>query len=159
MTRTLSIGVLAALVGILAGCASTGPTPEEQAREAARKETIEDILSKPLAADEYAEEQRCLSSYAYRNVDVIDEEHVVFRGNGDKLWINKLRQRCIGLRDNDILSFEMRGPRVCDLDTFEAISPSLYSIPGAKCSLGKFQPVTPEQVEAIELAVEESRKR
>jgi hypothetical protein len=151
MKKALWVGVLAALVG----CAGAGPTPEQ---EAAKRETIEDILSQPLAADAYAEEERCLSSRAYNHVDVLDDQHVLFKGSGDKLWLNKLRNRCVGLRSHDILRFKMRDNRVCDLDTFEGVSSFMWNTSSGICSLGKFTPVTSEQVEAIELAVKESRK-
>jgi len=153
MKRALRVGVLVGLVG----CAGAGPTPEQEARELAKDETIADILSQPLAAEEYAEEERCLSRHYYDHVDVLDDQHVLFKGSGDKLWLNKLRNRCVGLRSNDILQFRMRDNRVCDLDTFEAVSSFMWGVRSGTCSLGKFSPVTPEQVEAIEVAVKESR--
>ena len=120
---------------------------------------IADILSQPLAAEEYAVEERCLSTRYYDHVDVLDDQHVLFKGSGDKLWLNKLRNRCVGLRRNDVLQFRMRDSRVCDLDTFEAVSSFMWGIRSGTCSLGTFTPVTPEQVEAIEVAVKESRGR
>lgn len=141
----------------LAGCAGAGTSPEQEARETAKQETIQDILSQPLAAEEYAEQQRCLSSLDYDQVDVLDQEHVLFRGRGDKLWLNKLRKRCVGLDRNDVLRFRMRSNRVCDLDTFEGLSSFMWGITSGSCSLGTFTPVTPEQVEALEHAVKEAR--
>lgn len=157
-------GMLAFVVILsFAGCAGAGPTPEErQAREQVKEEAIEDILSTPLGAEEYAgsEPARCLSSYEYRSVEVLDDQHVVFRGNGDKLWINQLRRKCVGLRRDEILRFEMRDNRVCDLDSFESVNRGLgYGTTSGICTLGTFKPVTPEQLEAIELAVKESKRR
>lgn len=155
MIRMLWVSVLAGLVG----CAGAGPSPEQQASEAAKHEAIEDILNKPLSAEEYAQKERCLSARAYHRVDVLDDGHLVFKGMGDKVWLNQLRNRCVGLRRNDILQFDMREPRLCDLDTFQSISPFMGGISSSVCALGKFTPVTPEQVKAIELAVKEARDR
>ena len=146
------------LVGLI-GCAGAGPTPEQQAREAAKQETIADILSQPLPAEAYGQTERCLSTYAYDQVDILDDRHVVFRGRGNKLWLNTLRNRCIGLKRNDLLQFWMRDTRVCELDTFEAVDSLMWGIRSGTCTLGSFAPITPEQVEAIEMAVEESARR
>lgn len=154
--RTL-LGI-AALIGIV-GCAGAGPTPEQQAREAAKQETIADILSQPLPAEAYSQNERCLSTYLYDQVDILDDQHVVFRGRGDKLWLNKLRNRCIGLNRHDMLQFKLRDSRVCDMDTFEAVDSAFWGMRSGTCTLGEFQPITPEQVEAIEAAVQEARKK
>lgn len=149
-----------ALTVSAAGCASSEPSADQQAREQQKQETIDKILSEPLAADEYAAEERCLSTYRYRNVEVIDDEHVLFRGSGDKMWLNKLRNRCLGLRRNDTLSFELRDNRVCDLDTFDAVDlTGFVSRASGTCTLGTFTVVTPEQVESIKAAVAEARKK
>ncbi|MEQ8857211.1 MAG: DUF6491 family protein [Pseudomonadales bacterium] len=151
------------LVGIslgLVGCAASGPAAEErQAQAQARQEALQDILSTPLSAADYTgDQERCLSSYAYRSVDVLDDQHVVFKGSGERLWLNKLRTRCIGLRPDEILQFEMRNNRVCDLDNFQAMDSFMYTArTSGTCTLGKFMPVSPEQMEAIELAFKESR--
>ncbi len=136
---------------ILAGCASAPPSEEQQART----EAIEDILSQPLPSEEYAEEVRCLSTHSYRSVEVLDPEHVLFEGTGDRVWVNKLRNRCVGLRRNDTLRFELRDNRVCNLDSFEAVDSFLWfwERTSGTCTLGNFIPVTPEQVAALKAAL------
>lgn len=148
-----------AAVAWLSGCAGAGPSPEQEARETAKRETIQDILTQPMAAEEYGEQQRCLSSLDYDNVDVLDAEHVLFRGRGDNLWLNKLRNRCVGLDRNDVLRFRMRSNQLCDMDTFEGLSSFMVGVSSGNCSLGTFTRVTPDQVEAIEHAVKEARGR
>lgn len=154
----LLVGMAGALA--LAACAGKQADTEQAAREAQARETIDKILTEPLEAEEYGKNERCLSTYAYRSVDVIDDTHVLFRGSGDKMWLNTLRNRCLGLRPNDTLRFSLRNNRVCDLDTFESVDYFAFiGRSSATCSLGSFTPVTAEQVEAIEAAVEESRGR
>ncbi|MDZ7668794.1 MAG: DUF6491 family protein [Gammaproteobacteria bacterium] len=154
-------GALLLTAALAGGCASVEATQEErQAREAAKKESIQDILSQPLANEDYSEEERCLSTYSYRSVDVLDDQHVLFKGTGGRLWLNTLRQRCVGLRAQDTLSFELRDNRLCDMDRFESVDTFAYMTrTSATCTLGKFSPVTAEQVQAIEAAVKESRQR
>jgi hypothetical protein len=125
-----------------------------------RAEAIEDILSQPLDEGEYTEAVRCLTPQAYRNVRVLDDQHVLFEGPGDRAWLNRLRNRCIGLRPHATLRFRMRDSRICDLDTFEAVDTMMRGMDrvSATCSLGRFMPVTPEQVEAIRGAVDERRR-
>lgn len=144
----------------LTACASAPDREASEAQAAAREEAIQDILTKPLAAEDYVESERCLSTHIYRSVEVLDDRNVLFKGPGDRVWINQLRHRCIGLRRNDTLQFELRDNRVCDLDSFQAVDTlfRVWSRTSATCTLGKFQPVTPEQVEAIRAAVREERK-
>ncbi len=160
----LPLWALLLLAAFLAGCAAGGPEAEERRAQAAaadqaKQEALQDILNTPLSSEAYTgDEERCLSSFAYRSIDVLDDQHVLFRGSGDKMWLNKLRQRCIGLRKDETLRFELRNNRVCDLDNFQALdSFGLGGQISGNCVLGKFTPVTPEQVEAIELAFKESR--
>lgn len=153
MRHLLLIAALAAFTG----CAAGGPA-EEQAQT--RVEAIDEILTQPLEDEDYAESARCLPTHAYRNVRVLDDQHVLFDGPGDRAWLNRLRNRCSGLRTNATLRFRLRDNRVCELDTFEAVDTILggFDRVSATCSLGSFDPVTPEQVDAIRAAVEEQRR-
>lgn len=157
--RPLCAVLLAAAT--LGGCASSAPSAED---EAGTQEKLKDILSQPLDAEEYGTPQRCLSSFAYRDFDPIGDRYLLFEGRGDKLWLNELRGRCPGLRRSDALAFEMRGNRICDLDRFKIADWFLWSryrrwpwdwLDGVPCTLGSFQPVTPEQVEALRAALQD----
>lgn len=159
--NTLSYVAVLSLVAVVAGCAGAGPTAaEREAAEAAKAEALEDILNTPLAAEAYGGEgDRCLSTHDYRSVEVLDDSHVLFKGRGGRLWLNTLRQRCIGLRRNDILQFELRDNRVCELDSFRSLDDLMHSVRiSGTCILGEFTPVTPEQAEAIEVAFREARE-
>jgi hypothetical protein len=145
--------LLAAL--ICAGCAGPQRAPEEQAQV---QEKLEDILSQPLDAEEYGTASRCISQYAYRDFEPLGEQYVLFEGTGGKLWLNELRGRCPGLRHGSALAFDMRGSQICDLDRFKVTDWFHWSryrrwpwdwVEGIPCTLGKFQPVSAEQAEAI----------
>ena len=142
---------------LLAGCASDPAKTAEKQQEVA--EEIEAILTQPLADEEYGESERCISTFQYDSVQVLDNQHVVFKGRGKKLWLNTLRGRCIGLRKRDVLKFELRGSQLCNLDDFAAIDTTMFfgSETSAKCVLGDFSPITEEQIALIEAAVEKKR--
>lgn len=150
---------LVALLLLLGGCAAA---ERERQNEAARQETLEQILSQPLDADEYGTARRCISGVAYRDFEALGERHVLFRGPGGRLWLNELRGHCPGLRHAQALAFEGRGHQLCDLDRF--VITDLFHWPryrrwpwqwmeGIPCTLGRFQPVSPEQVQALREAL------
>lgn len=157
----VSLVALLAPAVLLAGCAASEAEQQEQrAREAAKQESIQDILNQPLADEDYSDEERCLSTHTYRSVEVLDDQHVLFKGSGGRVWLNTLRQRCVGLRSDDALRFDLRDNRVCDMDSFQSVDFAGFGTrTSASCTLGKFAAVTTEQVEAIKAAVQESRKR
>ncbi len=144
------------LAFLLAGCASEASKPDYEAQE----ESIDQILSEPLGEAEYTEGVRCLPVYSYNSVDILDNRHVVFKGTGGRLWLNRLRNRCTGLRRNDTLKFDVRASQLCSLDTFEAISLNVVgpTRTSATCSLGEFMPITKEQLDGIKAALEGGAK-
>jgi hypothetical protein len=144
------------LVGCVSDPAEVANAAEEQQQVA---DDIEAILTQPLDKDEYAKGERCISTFQYHSVDVLDNEHVVFKGSGGKLWLNTLRTPCIGLRRRDVLRFELRGSQLCNLDDFVAIDPtrSIGARSSATCALGDFEPITKEQVTLIKAALEKQR--
>jgi len=148
------------LVVLLTACAAAEPTPEQAAADAKAHETIDQILSAPLASDDYSKPERCLSTFEYDQMEVLDDQHVLFKGNGDDIWLNKLRMRCIGLTRNSTPVIRLRDTQVCDMDTFQSMDTMLgmWHRTSATCSLGEFTPVTEEQAKTIEAALTEARK-
>ena len=152
---------------LLAGCATS---PEAESRRLAIEADIESILSQPLDAAEFGEPKRCLSDMDYRNFRALDDKRILFEGRRDKQWINTLRSRCPDLRYGNVLVVtSFSGMRMCDMDRFQVADwfdwPWYHRWPwhwggnwgmGMQCTLGKFQPVTADQVAEIE-AVLKSR--
>lgn len=149
---------------LLASCA-TSPGAEDRRRQ--QQASIAEILSQPLDPAEYGETRRCLSESDYRSFRALDDRHILFRGRGNRLWINTLRAPCPDLRYGDVLivrQFSTR--RMCDMDRFEVAEwfawpwyrrwPWRWGMDwgvGMSCSLGKFQPVTAAQVDEIEAVI------
>ena len=161
MNNLKTVGFWMLLVLGTAGCASGKPTPEQAAAKATAQETIDQILSTPLDSAEYGEPSRCISTFQYDTMEVLDDQHVLFKGRGDKLWLNQLRSRCIGLRRQSTPVIRLRDSQLCNMDTFQGVDNlmGVWSRTSATCSLGTFTPVTPEQAEAIKAALEAARKR
>ena len=148
---------------MFAGCAST-EEGEQRARET--EEEIAQILSQPLEAEEYVEAQRCLSPHEFKNIEILDDQRILFEGRGDQYWLNTLRMRCPDLRRGDVLRVRTLSAigRICDMDSFQvgdwfdwpwyrSLRWPWYGNTGIRCTLGKFQPVTPSQVESIKAAL------
>ena len=137
------------LIGsLLAGCATQ---PETAQQEEEQPLTVEEILASAPKPEDYSDPVTCLNRYAYEEVDVINQELLLFYGRRGKVWLNRLRNACIGLRRRDTLAFDMRDNRLCDLDTFSSVD--AFGGPlertSARCSLGKFEPVSPEQAQLL----------
>jgi len=154
-TRKLAISTVVAVL-VLASCATS---PEEDSRRQNMEADIDEILTYELDKSEFGEPKNCLSTTEYRSFRALGNRHLLFEGRRDKLWVNVLRGRCPGLRDNS--AFIMKpttGGRTCDRDRFEVIertgAPLSGGIAGPSCMLGEFKPVAKAQLEEIEARLE-----
>ena len=132
---------------LLTACASQ----PESVRDGAQPLTVEEILASSPQPEDYSDPVSCLSRNAYLQVDVINRKLLVFHGRRGKAWLNRLRSACIGVRREDTLAFDLRNGRLCDLDTFSSIDAFGGSMErsSARCSLGKFEPISLEQAEML----------
>ena len=149
MNRPIAAYCLVA--ALLGACATQPQSSQEASQETEPPLTVEEILASAPKPEDYSDPVTCLHRDAYDDVDVINRELVLFYGRGDKVWLNRLRRACIGLRRHDALAFEMRDSRLCDLDTFSSVD--TFGGPlertSARCSLGKFEPVSPQQAQLL----------
>lgn len=146
------VASLALAVLLLGGCASSGRTTQSLSPQ------IDEILSQTDAAA--AALRRCLPTSQYSEVEIIDEQRLLFRGTGTRAWVNHLRQPCRSLRRNDTLLFELRTGQACALDRASVIDRNFlfWSRSGPICSLGEFQPISPEQLTMIEDVLKGNRR-
>ena len=142
MRRVLHFVTSVPLVLLLSACAGGGGERNEQ---------LANVLASFDTETDYAETKRCLSDFEYNQVEVLDEQHILFRNSpGDDLWLNTLRARCPGLNRNDTLLFEKRSNRLCNLDRAEVVQRFLFwQRTGPVCSLGEFHQLTEAQAELI----------
>lgn len=135
--------------------AKSAPSTESKAAIEAR---IQSIVNSPEAA--YVEPQQCLPVFTYDHVEILNDQTLLFHGTQkDKLWLNQLAGRCPGLRKNMTLKFELHQDQACNLDTFRGVEPFFWFWQNTTgiCSLGKFQPVTPDQVGMVKQAIADTR--
>ncbi len=143
-----SIATVLAVTALLgAGCAA-GPHPQPEEPEPL---SVEDILASAPRPEDYSESVTCLHRDAYVEIEVINREFLVFHGRRGKAWLNRLRRPCIGLHPGDALVLDMRDSRLCDLDTVSGTKPlgGSFERTSARCSLGKFETISPEQAAAL----------
>jgi len=142
MRRIIHAITTVPLVLLLSACAAGGGERNEQ---------LANVLAGFDTETDYAETQRCLSGFEYDQVEVLDEQHILFRDSpGDDVWLNTLRARCPGLSRNDTLLFERTGSRLCNLDRAEVVQRFLFwQRTGPVCSLGEFHQLTEAQAELI----------
>jgi len=155
-----------ATVLLAAGCATSPEVAERQLLINAR---IESILSDAASIEQLGGPQRCLSDFDFRSFRALGDRHLLFDGRGEKMWINTLRSRCPDLRHGRVLRVNstVSVSRMCNLDTFQVDDwfawPWYRRWPwswgsgwstGMTCTLGKFQPISQAQLDAIEEALE-----
>lgn len=133
---------------IAAGCAA-------KAEKKAAPLTVDEILANSLTESDYGKEERCLQLSDYQKIRVLDKRHLLFEGRGDKVWLNKLRIDCPGLRRNAVLQLDVRNTRVCNLDSVTSIEVRRFYVDklSATCSLGPFVQIPREQAEFLKKEV------
>ena len=125
------------LTGLLGACASSPAEPDEEA-----------VRLQALVSARADDGIRCIQVSWYDSVQIVNDRLLLFKGRGKKVWANELRNRCPGMRKDDILIFDLRGSQVCSLDWVTATRPEWLHA-GAKCSLGEFIEFDLEVLEAV----------
>lgn len=114
------------------------------------------VVSTPLAAiadDEGIadDSKRCLNARSIRRTEVIDDNHIVFEIQGRRLFLNVLPKSCTGLSQDRRFSYEISTRSLCVHDKIRVLRESGRGVyEGKSCSLGRFQPVTVEELVAFE---------
>lgn len=151
--------ILAAVAALVAGCASAPETAERRERV---EQTVADILNEPLPEGAYDTSRRCVSRTSLRDVEILSDRHLLLESPRGTFWLNELRGRCPDLRSHRTLVFEPHGLQLCDMDRFKVTDfwywPRYQRWPwrwfeGVSCTLGRFHPVTEEQVSSLRAAL------
>ena len=118
------------------------------------------MLSQPSDPSDYAAEERCLPIHRIRQVDALDNRHVLFRMSRKTLYLVQLPHRCPGLRRNDPVAYEtLNGMSVC---THDAIRGTLGFGPGSSrlgppCAIPGFQEISVEQLAVLRESLRQGR--
>jgi len=102
------------------------------------------------AADEEeaaGESERCINARSIRGVDVIDDNYVVFRVQGRRLYLNALLKSCNGLSRDRRFSYETYTRSLCERDAIRVLREAGGGVyEGRACKLGRFQQITESEL-------------
>lgn len=119
---------------------------------------IEKLLTEPSEMDDYTVMERCLTLRSIRRTRILDDQHIVFEMPSDKLFLVRFKHRCMQLRRDSTLLFDVRGSRVCQLDTIRASNSFGVGSVGPPCSIPGFVSVSSGQVALLKESLKAKRK-
>jgi hypothetical protein len=100
--------------------------------------------------EESDEPLRCLSMNSIRSTKVVDDTRVLFFQARDKIYLNRLDRECLGLTRYGTFEYRVqsgaRHARLCDTDSISVIETTGR---GLNCGLGRFVPLSAEDVESL----------
>lgn len=129
--------LLTAVALTLLGATVTSANPAREKREAREAAALEKALAGKVAGKPV----NCIS---LRDVDggrTIGENAIIYRVSQRRLYVNKPRGGCTGLRDGRSLLTQTPTDRLCSGDIARVVDLTL-GYEGPACTLGEFTPYT-----------------
>jgi hypothetical protein len=108
--------------------------------------------------------QDCILASSIDEHDAIDDQNILFYMRDGKVYRNHLPRKCPGLERENRISYQLRGTRrLCSIDTITVLEDSVFGggvgfRDGFTCRLGEFVPLSPEEIEDLELLAQEARR-
>lgn len=103
------------------------------------------------AQDPQGEEERdmsavqCVRVTNIDEIDIVNDQILIFRMRGDEVYRNDLPHSCPGLRRNDTLMYRTSVGQLCNVDIITVLEDWGFGFaPGASCGLGMFHPINEE---------------
>jgi len=92
----------------------------------------------------------CLHLDRIQNVDILDDSHIIFQVGLKDHYLNTLPYACHGLKLNDTIMYRTSLNEICNVDVITVLNKigTGYQA-GPSCGLGKFEPVTTEQIKTL----------
>jgi hypothetical protein len=104
--------------------------------------------------------QDCIQVSLIDETDAIDDQNLIFRMRGDRVYRSHLPRKCPGLARENRIAYETRGGRLCAIDTITVLERFGVGFQrGFTCRLGEFVPLSPEEIEDLEFREEGGRQR
>lgn len=82
------------------------------------------------------EMETCVSTTRISNTNVIDDDTILFKMRGKKVYLNRLSHSCHGLRMAGGFSYRISTTQLCKGEIITVLQPIGG---GASCALGKFE--------------------
>lgn len=117
----------------LAGCTAYDAPPEPIGPEAEMR------LAERLDGRVPGPPQACVMQRQLEGNTPVDEGTILFRGQGDTLWLNRLRSPCAGMRPWHAIRVRTVGTQLCEGEIIVAYDPASGTERGS-CTLGEFVP-------------------
>jgi hypothetical protein len=97
----------------------------------------------------------CVIVSSIDETEAIDDQNLIFHMRGNRAYRNHLPRRCPGLERENRFAYEARGGRLCSIDTITVLEQFGVGFRnGFTCKLGEFVPLSPEEIEELELREE-----
>jgi len=125
------------------------------------------IASPALAQDEpwqdipleEREGRLCISIPRIDSSDVLDDHNIVFDMRGRAMYLNKLPNRCPSLAFEDTFTYSTPLSQLCNTDIITVLrSAGVGLMRGPSCGLGKFVPITKEEVKELKAEIKQAKK-
>jgi hypothetical protein len=92
----------------------------------------------------------CVVTTSIDRTQAVDDRTILFFMHGKKVYRNYLPRKCPGLERQNRIMYKTRGNRLCDVDTITVLEQWGARLePGFTCGLGKFVPITQEEVDDL----------
>lgn len=104
--------------------------------------------------------QECILVSSIDETDAVDDQNLIFRTRGNKVYRNHLPRKCPGLERENRIAYEVRNARLCSIDTITVLE-QRFGVgfqPGFTCRLGEFIPMSPAEIEDLDLREREGRR-
>ena len=129
------LGAAAAICLIAVGGVSCATAPIDSVSEAA------------------PEAEFCLSLIRIDDSKILDSRHMLFTTTDKRMYLNTLPKKCGNMGPGDTYTFRTSINQLCQGDVITMLHPGGRDfIPGASCVLSMFEPMTQEQVDALEIS-------
>lgn len=96
--------------------------------------------------------QQCITVNRIDQVEAVDDQNLLFKMRGHTVYRNTLPSKCPNLARENRIAYETVTSRLCNIDQITVLES--YGIgfrPGFVCRLGEFVPLSPAEVEDLEL--------
>lgn len=96
--------------------------------------------------------ENCVIVQRIDQTDAIDDQTIIFRMRGDRVYRNTLPNKCPGLQRENRIAWQTSTSRLCNIDTITVLEDFGVGFrPGFTCRLGQFVPLSEAEVEDLDL--------
>jgi hypothetical protein len=103
------------------------------------------------AAQESGEALECLSMGRVRDIEVVDDDRILFYQGGQRVYLNVLERTCEGLKRDGAFTWRngrgtVRNPRLCRADFISVLD---WGRLGSACKLGAFRLISNDHAKEL----------